>query len=349
MSPIAPPRAHGAPVGSARFKFRSEDFIVEEVLGFEPSGDGEHCCLWVEKIDRNSNDVATHIAGRLGVRRRLVSHCGLKDRHAVTRQWFSVHLPGQASPEAGDLEAEGLRVLSTTRNRRKLRRGTHIGNRFSIRLRECDFTAAQADSRWQKIITCGVPNYFGPQRFGRDGDNIRQAGRLFRGEGEVRDRALRGILISAARSYLFNAVIGERVGRGDWDRVLDGEVFGFADNRSLVLPERLRGDEVQRVAAGSLELTAPLWGGIGDLQSRDTVRTLEEEVVARYSDLAAGLEGLNLRQERRVIRLTPAKPQFAREEGDGITLQFELPKGTYATTILRELCELNESPPPAPG
>ncbi len=239
------PRLHGRPVGAARFKLRPEDFQVEEVLGFDPSGEGEHCLLWIEKTGLNSNDVASHIAGRLGIRKRLVSHCGLKDRHAVTRQWFSLHLPGQASPRAEELASEGLSVLAITRNGRKLRRGSHDGNRFTIRLRECEFTDEQAHARWDQITARGVPNYFGPQRFGRDGGNVRQARRMFSGDLAVRDRALRGILISAARSFLFNAVLGERLERGSWDRVLEGEVFGFADNRSLVLPERCRGDEAR--------------------------------------------------------------------------------------------------------
>ena len=190
MNPSNPPRLHGKPIGTARFKARPEDFLVEEILGFEPSGEGEHCCLWIEKTDRNSNDVASYLAERLGIRKRLVSHCGLKDRHAVTRQWFSIHLPGQASPVAADLECEGLRVLAISRNARKLRRGSHDGNRFTIRLRGCGFTFAAASARWQQILARGVPNYFGPQRFGRNGDNLRQARRLFGGEMLVRGSAL---------------------------------------------------------------------------------------------------------------------------------------------------------------
>jgi len=347
MMPSLLPRLHGRPVGAARFKLRPEDFQVEEVLGFDPSGEGEHCLLWIEKTGLNSNDVASHIAGRLGIRKRLVSHCGLKDRHAVTRQWFSLHLPGQASPRAEELASEGLSVLAITRNGRKLRRGSHDGNRFTIRLRECEFTDEQARARWNQITARGVPNYFGPQRFGRDGGNVRQALRMFSGDLVVRDRALRGILISAARSFLFNAILGERLERGSWERVLEGEVFGFADNLSLVLPERCRGDEARRVAAGSLELTAPLWGGIGALQSRDVVRALEEEIVARHPELCAGLEELGLRHERRVIRLVPENSHLTWEGGDELVISFDLPKGTYATTVLRELVESPDGTAPA--
>ena len=347
MSPIDPPRLLGPALGRAVFKSRVEDFQVEEILGFEPSGEGEHCFLWIEKTDRNSNEVAGHLADRLGIRKRLVSHCGLKDKHAVTRQWFSLHLPGQESPDAEVLEDEGLRVLRITRNARKLRRGSHDGNRFTIRLRECDFSPEAGETRWQQIAENGVPNYFGPQRFGRGGDNIRQARQMLNGEKQVRDRMLRGLLISAARSFLFNAVVAERVQRGTWNQSLSGEVFGFADNRSLVLPHNLHGDEADRVAAGELENTAPLWGA-GELQSLSEVRLLEEEVIGRERELASGLGELGLRQERRVTRLTPGNSAIRWENNESeLVLNFDLPKGTYATTVLRELVEIGVEFPKA--
>ena len=335
-----PPYLHGGPLGSAAFKTEPADFLVEEILGFEPSGEGEHCFLWIQKTGHNSNDVAGILAERAGVRKRLVSHCGLKDRHATTRQWFSIHLPGQESPPAEQLEVEGLRVLRSERSNRKLRRGSHDGNRFTIRLRNPQFSPNDAEARWAKIAEHGVPNYFGEQRFGRDGDNVAQARKLFAGQIEVRDRLLRGIFLSAARSYLFNTCVATRVLRGDWNRVLEGEVFGFAENRSLVLPDNLRGDEADRVAKNLLELTAPLWGQ-GDLQSLGEVRSLENEITKTHPDLTRGLEDASLRQERRVIRLHPRNAEI-KWHGKDFQLRFNLPKGTYATTVLRELAILEQ-------
>lgn len=336
MNPVNPPRLFGDSPGRAIFKSCPEDFQVEEVLGFEPSGEGEHCFLWVEKTDRNTNDVAKHFADQLGIRKRLVSHCGLKDKEAVTRQWFSIHLPGQKSPTAADLEAEGLRILKIDRNRRKLHRGSHDGNRFTIRLRECECSREEVETRWEKMIAHGVPNYFGPQRFGRGGKNVQQARDLLSGQIEVRDRLVRGLLISAARSYLFNLVVATRVQEGTLSTPLDGEVFGFPDNRSLVLPHNLHGDEIDRVASGALELTAPLWGE-GEVLSVNEVRRLEREIISQESELASDLEKLGLRQERRVIRLTPQEATLAWENESDLVLNFDLPKGTYATTVLREL------------
>ena len=339
-SPSDPPRVFGSPLGSASFKSQPEDFQVEELLGFRPSGEGEHCFLWVEKVGLNSNELVTHLAGRLGIRRRLVSHCGLKDKNAITRQWFSIHLPGCDSPAAGSLEGDGIRVLKVTRNHRKLRRGSHDGNRFTIRLRDCQFTPELARARWSDIVSRGVPNYFGSQRFGHGGDNIRQAREMFAGTRPVRDRMLRGLLISAARSLLFNAVVAARVEEEIWDLPKSGEVYGFADNRSLILPGRERGDEAQRVATGELQLTAPLWGQ-GELLSQAEIRDLEERIASAHPDMRGGLEALNLRQERRVTRLIPRRASLEWADGSDLKLTFDLPKGCYATTVLRELAQID--------
>jgi len=335
------PRLHGGPLGRARFKAQPEDFLVEEILGFEPSGVGEHCLVWVEKCDLDSNAVGARLADALGLRRRLVSHCGLKDRHAVTRQWFSLHMPGQPSPEAAALESEGVNVLRVTRNTRKLRRGIHLGNRFTIRLRDPDFDAKAAAERWALIVSEGAPNLFGAQRFGNDGGNLEKALAMFRGEFQARDRLLRGLLLSAVRSHLFNAVVAERMARGAWSRVLSGEVFGFADNGTLLLVGNQRGDEAERFVKGMVELTAPLWGN-GELHSAGEVRQLEQEVMARFQESTTGLEAAGLRQERRVMRVRPVNPDFVVLEGGDLQLSFDLPRGTYATSLLRELAILDE-------
>jgi tRNA pseudouridine13 synthase len=338
LDPLAPPRLFDAPIGTARFKSQLEDFQVEEVLGFQPSGEGEHCLVWIEKVDRNSNDVATEIAQKLGIRKRLVNHCGLKDRAAITRQWFSIHLPGISSPSPDQVSGNGYRVVAMTRHQRKLRRGGHRANRFVIRLRDCQFDGASASKRWREIESRGVPNYFGSQRFGHNGDNVEFATRMLAGKVEVRDRLLRGILISAARSCIFNACVAQRVADHTWDVPLEGDVFGFADNHSLVLPGKLRGDEAIRVASGNLEITAPLWGN-GELHSMSVVRQMEQTIADHFHEIVVGLEQLNLQQERRVIRLHPTHSQLHWESETELVLRFELPTGTYATTLLREFVD----------
>lgn len=338
----APARLYGPPIGSATFKQQPDDFLVTERLSFMPSSEGEHCLVWAEKRDRNTSDVATDFAKALGIRKRLVSHCGLKDKSAVTRQWFSIHLPGKPSPTTAELAVPGVRVLQITRHTRKLHRGGHAGNQFSIRLRECEGSPEAVAKRWSQIARLGVPNYFGPQRFGRDGGNLPQAQRMFAGEAHVRDRALRGILISAARSCIFNACLADRIAKQTWDQPQHGDVFGFYNNRSIIQPHQFRGDEQERFRLGKLEITAPLWGA-GELLSTHETRLREQTVAALFPVLAAGLAGLNLRQERRVIRLTPLNPELHWESTDILNIKFELPKGTYATTVLRELFDLRET------
>ncbi len=344
MTPFDPdhlPHLHGGPLGRVRFKSQPEDFVVEEILGFEPSGVGEHCLVWAEKRDMDSNTAAARLAAAVGIRNRLVSHCGLKDRQAVTRQWFSLHMPGQPSPEPAALESEGLRVLRITRNTRKLRRGIHLGNRFTIRLREPDFSPTLAAQRWRMIAERGAPNYFGSQRFGNEGRNVEKALAMFRGEFCPADRLLRGILLSSVRSHLFNAVVAARMTAGNWDTALSGEVYGFADNGTILLPEKHRGDEQERFAEGVLELTAPLWGN-GELQSVREVHQLETALLQPYPEHTAGLEAAGLRQERRVMRLRPIAPGFRVLDAGDLELTFDLPRGTYATTLLSELASLEE-------
>lgn len=340
MNSVNPPALYGEPIGTALFKSRPEDFQVDEILGFELSGEGEHCMVWIEKTNRNSNEVATELAKKLGIRKRLVSHCGMKDRNAITRQWFSIHLPGKESPSAADLDGDGIRALKITRSLRKPRRGCHFGNHFMIRLRDCTFSKQASELRWQQIIDHGAPNYFGPQRFGRNGDNVEHAIQFMSGNVAVKDRALRGILISAARSQIFNDCVAQRIENDTWNNPMEGEVFGFSDNRSLVLPDNLRGDEVERVHAGKLELTAPLWGD-GMLQSQGQVRAFEESVAARSPAIISGLAQFNLRQERRVIRVKPLASELTWETNNTLVLQFDLPSGMYATTLLREFIYLH--------
>ena len=180
---------------------------------------------------------------------------------------------------------------------------------------------------------------FGPQRFGRGGNNIEHAIRFMSGEIEVKDRALRGILISAARSFIFNDCVAKRILLDTWDHPIDGEVFGFSDNRSLVIPGNRRGDEFERVKTGTLELTSPLWGA-GELLTFGQVRSFEESVAASSPEIIAGLAQFNLKQERRVIRLRPIASELTWETDLTLVLKFELPTGTYATTLLRELADL---------
>ena len=344
--PMTPslPRAHGAAVLTARFRASAEDFRVDEIDGFEPSGQGEHLLLTIEKRGLNTADVAARLARWAGVRDVAIGYAGLKDRHAVTRQRFTVHLPGRDAPELATLESDALRVLESQRHSRKLPRGALAGNRFELMLRDVVGDAAAIDARLQAIAARGVPNYFGEQRFGRAGDNVAQARAMFAGRRVRREE--RSLLLSAARSELFNRVLAERVRRDAWDTGLAGEVWMLDGRRSVFGPEAPTDKLQARCAAFDIHPTGPLWGR-GELRSADEVRDLEEASLdsADARELRAGIERAGMEQERRSLRMRPAALAWERPGPDVLRLAFELPPGAYATTVLAELGDLESGGP----
>lgn len=337
------PRAHGEPVVVARLRDRPEDFRVSEILGFEPAGEGEHAFLWVEKRGQNTDWVARQLARFAGVRPAAVGYAGLKDRAAVTRQVFTVQLPGRASPDWAALELEGVKVLTATRHHRKLPRGALRGNRFRLVLRGVSGEPRAVRERFGAIARLGVPNYFGPQRFGRGGRNLLEAERLFRGEAGRVPGAKRGIYLSAARSQLFNAVLGRRVADGTWCRGLEGEIYALDGSRSRFGPEPPDPELERRLSGLDIHPTGPLWGR-GEPAVTGACRRLEDEVLEPYGLFRAGLESFGLRQERRALRLRVGEPRLDFHDDGTATMSFTLPAGAYATVVLRELMSAWEAP-----
>ncbi|MFC3551103.1 tRNA pseudouridine(13) synthase TruD [Lysobacter cavernae] len=335
------PKAHGAAVLSAQMRTSPEDFFVEELPGFEPSGSGEHLLLTVEKRGMNTAFAAKHLADWAGVGDVAIGYAGLKDRHAVTRQRFSVHLPKRIAPDLAALSVEGegaesLRVIEHTWHAKKLPRGALAGNRFVLVLREVAGTREAIEARLQAIAAQGVPNYFGEQRFGRDGDNVANARAMFAGRRMRREQ--RTLLLSAARSELFNRVLAARVQAGCWDTPLEGDVWMLDGSRSVFGPEPFDAALAQRLAAFDIHPTGPLWGR-GELRSTAAAAQLERAVLAgeEAAALRAGLEAEGLKQERRSLRLRPEGLAW-RWLGDAeLELDFQLPPGTYATVVMAEL------------
>jgi tRNA pseudouridine13 synthase len=330
------PRALGAVVLSARVRATPEDFRVEEIDAFEPSGSGEHLLLTVEKRGMNTAFAAKRIAEWAGIAEPGVGYAGLKDRHAVTRQRFSVHLPRKSAPDISGLESDELRVVAHAWHAKKLPRGALAGNRFALALRDVQGDRAAIEARLQAIASRGVPNYFGEQRFGRGGDNVGNALEMFGGRRVARDQ--RTYLLSAARSQLFNRVLGARVAAGNWDTALDGEVWMLDGSRSVFGPEPLDETLAARLAAFDIHPTAPLWGR-GELRSRGPAAALETAALAdpQSSTLRAGLETAGLKQERRATRLRPQALEWQWRDAATLELRFALPPGAYATTVLAEL------------
>jgi tRNA pseudouridine13 synthase len=345
------PRASGAAVLEARIRTTPEDFFVEELPGFEPSGSGEHLLLTVEKRGMNTAFAAKRIAQWAGVGEMAIGYAGMKDRHAVTRQRFSVHLPKRVAPDLEALQDSELRVIDHQWHARKLPRGALAGNRFVLALREVRGERAAIETRLQAIAADGVPNYFGEQRFGRDGDNIANALAMFAGRRVRREQ--RGVLLSAARSELFNRVLAARVVAGTWNRGLEGEVWMLDGSRSVFGPEPFSDVLAERLASFDIHPTGPLWGK-GELRSRDTAGEVELAALAgdEAEALRLGLEAAGLNQERRGLRLRPADLAWAWRDDGALELAFSLPPGAYATVVLAELGEIQSPgsrPLPAAG
>lgn len=339
------PRAHGAPALRARIRSAPEDFRVEELPSFAASGSGEHLLLSVEKRGMNTAFAAKRLAQWAGVGEVAIGYAGLKDRHAVTVQRFSVHLPKRVAPDIAALESDDLRVLEQHWHAKKLPRGALAGNRFVLTLRELEIEGeggrAAVEARLQRIAAAGVPNYFGEQRFGRDGDNVANALAMFAGRRVRREQ--RSLLLSAARSELFNRALAARVRDGSWDGLrdgagLDGEVWSLAGSRSVFGPEPWSAALAERLRAADIHPSGPLWGR-GELRSADAVRALELAALDGEQALAlrAGLETAGMDQERRALRLHAQALQWRWLDDGALELGFVLPPGAYATVVLAEL------------
>jgi len=317
----------------ARMRVETADFMVDEQLGFAPDGHGEHLFLRVEKRHANTPFVARELARWAGIDERGVGYAGLKDRHALTIQTFSLHLPGREPPAEWPEHSE-FRVLQAQRHSRKLPRGALAGNRFCLTLREVVGERGVIDARIAEIASRGFPNYFGEQRFGRGGGNLEAAQRMFDGARVKREE--RSILLSAARSAIFNAVLARRVLENNWASGLDGEIWMLDGTHSVFGPESLNAELHARAARADIHPTGPMWGS-GALRSALAAREIEEACAVEYVGLCAGLQAAGLKQERRALRCMAVDLGAQWIGDDVLRLEVFLPAGAYATALLTAL------------
>lgn len=323
------PRAYGATLGEGDFRCVAEDFRVSEA-GIVPSGEGEHLYIRVRKTGQNTRWVAKQIAEALGLPYRAVSYAGLKDRHAVAEQWFAAHLPGRLDPELDDLCFDGVEILQTVRHSRKLRPGQLSYNAFDIVLRNCRFSSGlEVDDRLQKLAALGVPNFFGPQRFGRGGSNLAPEAGLADLEALPRER--RSFVISALRSALFNGYLARRVRDKSWAQPLQGEI-SVSDRPRGIAEEDTSVFQPERMPAGLL------WGngaGFSGAEAGD----LERSFFADFPLVCSTLQKAGARASRRVLRARVANLAWRKQDSD-LSVGFMLGPGSYATTVLREVMDL---------
>jgi len=339
---LKPPRAHGAPLAPAELKAIPEDFHVEEQLSFSPSGAGPHWLLQVEKRTANTRWVAAQIARLAGVAAADVGYAGLKDRHAIALQWFSVPAGASGADFWSDVRTPEFRVQQVLANSRKLRRGALAGNRFRIRLRQVVWSKEQLELKLAALRSHGAPNYFGPQRFGRDGCNLERVASWVQTEAAPRGRAERSFALSAARSLVFNALLARRVEAGDWSQLVPGDLASLDGSGSHFSVTAVDDELRRRLGEFDIHPSGPLWGrGVPATQGQALQHELG--VAQEFAPVTQLLERQNLSQERRALRCAIRDLVFDRD-GNTLTLSFSLGRGQFATAVLREICDFDAVP-----
>ncbi len=317
-----------------------EDFVVEEIPRVSPEGEGSHLWLWVEKRSANTDWVARELAKAAGCPLRDVGYAGLKDRHAVTRQWFSVPVGKAASKNLENIEIEDVRILESHKHTRKLKRGTLNGNRFNLKIRSFEGDIAQTELRLEQIRASGVPNYFGPQRFGHNGGNVEKGYSLLKRRARMQ-RNKKSIYLSAIRSFMFNHLLAERVRQGNWNTMIDGDLAMLNGSQSIFPCEMPDTEIKERCGRHDIHPTGPMPGENGTQVTIEAAK-LEQSVLSEWPELIDVLVSDRVQASRRSLRLIPGGLEWIFENGD-LELSFVLPPGAYATTVLREILNATEA------
>ncbi|WP_301099148.1 tRNA pseudouridine(13) synthase TruD [Otariodibacter sp.] len=328
----------GKPEQTGKLKAEFADFIVKEELGYPLTGEGEFVAVKIRKTNANTLFVGEKLAAFVGISAKNMSYAGLKDRHAITEQWFCLHMPGKETPNFDEFQLDGVEIIEITRHNRKIRIGSLFGNQFELLLRDVK-QSDELTSRLTELQAVGFPNYFTEQRFGRDGNNLIQAQRWANGEIKVKDRKKRSFYLSAARSEIFNRVVSERISAGMLNQVAEHDIMQLAGSNSwFVAKIEELSDLNKRLDSGDILLTAPL---VGEDTPTQVVSYLEQQIIDEQQLL------LNLMAQERTNatrRSMLCKPQnFTWQfEQEGLRLHFFLTSGSYATALVRELIQIEE-------
>lgn len=326
--------AYGLPKSTACFKCTAEDFQVNEFFDSPFSGAGEHVLLKIEKKGLTTLEVVKVLAKLLKKPIKSIGYAGLKDRQALTTQWLSIHAPGEEIPGVAQLAGPGWRVLECTRHYKKLRPGFLTGNHFLVRLREIS-NREDLLARIERIKEHGVPNYFGEQRFGRDAGNLLKAEEMLVKGHKVKDRFLKGMYCSAARSWIYNLILSHRVMEQSWDIALPGDVMQLQGSNSIFVIDRVDNEVLQRIKNKDISPASPLPG-----KSKHKVKDEALQLVHKiYHDWQLWLEGLELYglEEDWRANILHVEQFTCFIQGNVAELTFSLPAGSYATAVLREL------------
>ena len=321
-------RAHGPPLFAATIRGTPAEFDVTEELGFEFAGDGEHDYLYVEKTGANTEWVSRQLAAFADVPAKDVGYSGMKDRNAVTRQWFSV--PRWNSPVWDRVDIEGVSILEVARHTRKLKRGSHKWNRFRLVMRGELPAAEILNQRLATIRDEGVPNYFGPQRFGRNGANVELANSWSAGKRLPRNK--RSIAISSARSFLFNESLHERVLTSTWNQLQDGDVANLDGSGSVFAVPHVDDTLVSRCRALDIHPAGILWGDGAD----------PALVAQGRENWLTALSSARVKPAHRSLRLAVQGLEWSVVDA-ALVLEFRLGRGAFATSVLSEIATVDNA------
>lgn len=314
--------------------------MVNEELGFEPDHAGDHLLVRVRKYSANTHWVAECLANAMGVAARTVGFAGRKDRHGIATQWFSVGVRDRKFDNyVKRIACPEFEVIEAFRHRRKLKRGALASNQFEILVTDVEGDLNTLSGTLERIEKAGVPNYFGPQRFGHDGANLQLAEAFLVREERPPKWGQRSFALSAARSLLFNLVLSHRVEEGIWNRLLDGDVANLDGSRSVFTVPRVDAELVRRIECMDIHPTGPMWG-CGALETAGRPREMELRICGSHP-FAPGLVRERVDMARRRTRL-PVRDLAWQVTGTAVRLEFRLAPGSYATSVLREIFDFRD-------
>jgi tRNA pseudouridine13 synthase len=328
---------------SAAIRSTPDYFQVDEQLPFAPDGEGGHVWLRIKKRNTNTDWLALELAKFAKVPPVAVGYAGMKDRHAITIQWFSVNMEGVTEPEWTEFETEDIQIVEQTRHNKKLKRGVLSGNIFTLILTELSGDEHTWQTNLETIKQQGVPNYFAEQRFGHSAGNLERADHWFNTGKAPKKRNQRSIYLSAARSWLFNLVLSHRVMDQTWNAALIGDAMLLAGTRASLFSAESNDDDIKaRLTEMDIHPTGPLWGK-GEQRVQAETERLETMILQDWSTWQQGLEKAGLKQERRALRLFPQNFDWKLLDTDQLKVCFFLPAGCYATAVMRELAVISDA------
>ncbi len=329
---------------SGTIRCKPEDFQVTELNDIELSGEGEHLWLYIQKTSNNSIWVSKQLANVCQVPQKQVAFAGQKDRHAITKQWFSVQLPKISNPDKiQSALGEGIHIIKSAKHARKIKTGQLDANAFEIVIRGIAGDKSQIETNLNIIKASGVPNYFGSQRFGHNMGNIAKCQDWFAGKNKVKSRNLKSLLISTARSHIFNLIVAKRIEQNTWDKCINGDILQLNKSHSWFPSADASSDEIKkRLKEFDIHLTAAMWGEDA-VQSQDKCAQLENSIAKEFPIYQQGFEKFRLKQDRRAMRICPLNFKYSWQDASSLQLNFKLLPGAYATGIMREIMAINDA------